>query len=68
MKDSKWKPQLIIIEKPQDNKRRIQNTVKHLRWSFFAKINDCIQTLTIFTKHFILGVSQGCEYASDKTK
>ena len=26
------------------------------------------QPLTIFAKHFILGVSQGCEYASDKTK
>ena len=34
----------------------------------FPKIVDCIQSLTILAKHFILGVSQGCEYASDKTK
>ena len=33
-----------------------------------AKKVDCIQPLTIFAKHFILGVSQGYEYASDKTK
>ena len=33
-----------------------------------AKIVDCIQPLTIFAKHFILGVSQGYEYASDKVK
>ena len=29
---------------------------------------DCIQPLPIFAKHFILRVSQGYEYASDKTK
>ena len=34
----------------------------------FAKIVDCIQPFTIFAEHFILGVSQGYEYASDKTK
>ena len=34
----------------------------------FAKIVDCIQLLTIFSKHFILFVSQSYEYASDKTK
>ena len=33
-----------------------------------AKIVDCIQQLTIFVKHFILDVSQGYEYASDKAK
>ena len=33
-----------------------------------AKIVDCIQPLTIFAKHFILGVLQGYEYASDKVK
>ena len=33
-----------------------------------AKIVDCIQLLTIFAKHFILAVSQGYEYASDKAK
>ena len=32
------------------------------------KIVDCIQTLVIFAKHFILSVSQGYEIASDKTK
>ena len=35
---------------------------------FSTKIVDCIQPLTIFAKHFILGVSQGYEYASDKAK
>ena len=34
----------------------------------FAKIVDCPQPLTIFAEHFILFVSQGYEYASDKTK
>ena len=34
----------------------------------FAKIIDCIQPVTIFAEHFILFVSQGYEYASDKTK
>ena len=29
---------------------------------------DCIQLLTIFPKHFILGVFQGYEYAFDKAK
>ena len=33
-----------------------------------AIIVDCIQPLTFFAKHFILGVSQGYEYASDKAK
>ena len=33
-----------------------------------AKIIGCIQPLTIFMKHFILGISKGYEYASDKTK
>ena len=35
---------------------------------FFTKIIDCIQPLTIFGKHFILGVSQGHKYISDKAK
>ena len=34
----------------------------------FAKVVDCIQPLTIFAKHFVLGVAQGYENASDKTK
>ena len=34
----------------------------------FAEIVDCIQLSTIFTKHYILDVSQGYEYASNKTK
>ena len=33
----------------------------------FVKIVDCIQPLTILEKHFILGLSQGYNYASDKT-
>ena len=34
----------------------------------FAKLVDCFQLLTILAKLFVLGVSQGYEYASDKTK
>ena len=34
----------------------------------FPKIVDCIQPLTIFAKDFLLGLSQGYKYASDKTK
>ena len=37
------------------------------RMELFPKIVDCIQPLTIFAKHFIF-VSQGYEYASEKTK
>ena len=33
-----------------------------------VKIFDCIQPLTIFARDFIFGVSQGYEYAPDKTK
>ena len=39
-----------------DNQRHSQNSAKLLRWSFLQK------QLTVS------GVSQGCEYASDKTK
>ena len=35
---------------------------------FFAKMGVSFQTLTIFPKQFTLGVSQGYEFASDKTK
>ena len=35
---------------------------------FFAEIVDCIHLSTIFAEHFILGVSQGYEYVSNKTK
>ena len=34
----------------------------------FTKIVDCIQPLTIFTKHFMLFFLQGYEYASNKTQ
>ena len=42
--------------------------MKHISWSFFAKLVDCIQPLTIFAKHFILGVPQVYEYVSNNTK
>ena len=42
--------------------------VKFWQVSNFAEIDDFIQLWTIFPKHFILGNSQGYEYASDKTK
>ena len=52
-------------KKSLNNQRRIENPVKYLRSRFLQKQ---WQPLTIFAKHFILGVSQGYEYASDKTK
>ena len=36
--------------------------------AFSTKVVGCIQPLNIFAKHFILGVSHGYEYVSDKTK
>ena len=38
------------------------------KMELFAKVVDCITLLTIFAKHFIIGVSKGYEYASYKTK
>ena len=38
------------------------------KMEFSTKIVDCIQPLTIFAKHLILGVSQSYEYVSDKAK
>ena len=35
---------------------------------FSTKIVGCVQPLNIFAKHFILGISLGYEYVSDKTK
>ena len=51
-----------------DNQRRIQKPVQHLRWRHFAIIVNCIQTLTIFAKHFVLDIFQSYKYASNKTK
>ena len=36
--------------------------------AFSTKIVDCIQPLTNFAKHFILGASQSYEYVSNKAK
>ena len=62
MKDSNWKPQLIMIEKASGES---ETHSEPSETSKFAKTVDCIQPLTFFAKHFILGVSQGYEYASD---
>ena len=50
------------------NQKLIHNPVKHLRWSFFAKIFNNFQLLIIFAKSFILDVSQASGYASAKDK
>ena len=42
--------------------------IKTCKMDLSAKAVDCIQLLTIFAKHFILGVSQGYEYAYDKVE
>ena len=57
MKDSKWKRQETSSEPSETSKME-----------FSAKIVDCIQPLTISAKHFVIGVSQGYEYVSDKAK
>ena len=48
-----------ILNKEQ---RRIQNSVKHQRWSFLQKAVNYIHK---FTKSFILDVLLGSEYASE---
>ena len=65
MKDSKWVPQSIKTKKPS---RWSQTHSEPSDGYFLAKIFGCIQPLALFAKHFILGVLQGYEYASDKTK
>ena len=44
--------------------RRIQNPVKHLKWSVLQKIVNGFQLLTIFAKHSILDVWQGFKTVS----
>ena len=68
MKDSKWKPQLIIIKNVSGYSETYSEPSEKSNMELSAKIVDCIQSLTIFAKHFILVVSQGYEYASDKAK
>ena len=48
--------------------KRIQNPVKHLRWSILQKIFRDFYLLTIFTKQSISSVWQGSEYASGTLK
>ena len=68
MADSKWKRQLIIIEKASGESETHSEPNETSKMELFGKIFDCIQPLTNFAKHFRLGVSQGYEYASDKAK
>ena len=65
LKDSNWKPQLVIIEKACGESETYSEPSETSKMKLFAEIVDCIQPLTIFAKHFSLGVSQGYEYASD---
>ena len=46
--------------------RRIQDLVKHLRWSFFVNIINDLKPLTIFTKSSILDGSQGSVHTSSE--
>ena len=52
MKDSKWKCQLVMIEKASEWYSEPSETSK---MKFSTKIVHCIQPLTIFLKHFMLG-------------
>ena len=46
------------------SQKLIFNPVKHLRWSFFAKIVNSLKALSIFAKSSIVDVRPGCKYAS----
>ena len=59
MKDSKWKPHLIIIEKASGYSETSSEPSERSKMNLSAKIIDCIHPLTIFAKHFILGVLKG---------
>ena len=63
-----WKLNLIthctVPVKVFRTQRRIQNPVKHLRWSFFVKIVNDWKPLTIFPKSSILDGWLGSEYTS----
>ena len=67
MEDSKWQPQFIIIKKTPRQLEMYSEPSKASKIELFTNIVDCIQLLTIFAKHSILGVSQ-VRYASGKTK
>ena len=68
MKDSKWKRQLIIIEKASGYSETYSKPSETSKMGLSSKTVDCIQPSTIFAKHFIVGVLQGYEYDSDKAK
>ena len=68
MEDSKWKSQLIIIEKTFGQSKTYSEPSETSKMQLSAKIIGCIQPFTVFAKHFTLGVSQGYEYTSDKAK
>ena len=53
MKDSKWKRQLIIIEKASGLSETYSEPSETSKMELSAKIVDCIQPLAIFAKHFI---------------
>ena len=44
----------------------IQKPVKRLRCTFFPKIVNCFQPLSISTKSSILDIKQGSEYTSER--
>ena len=50
-----------------DTRKRIQNPVKHLGWSFFEKVVKGFQSLTALAKCSILYVKWGSEYTSGYT-
>ena len=60
MLDSKWNPQLILIENASRKSETYSEPSETSKMELFGKIVDYIST--------VLGASQGCEYASHKTK
>ena len=74
MEDSKWKPQLIKAKNknkkslyPEPLSETYSEPSETSKMELSAKMVDCIQRFTIYAKHLILRVSQGYEYASNKT-
>ena len=57
-------PHKVFLQREQ---RCIRNPVKHLKCSFFTKIND-FKPLTIFSKSSILDIWQVSEYVTGENK
>ena len=58
----------VFLKSPFRMQRRIQNPVKHLRWSFFSNLVKCWKPFTIFTKIALRGFWMRLSNASSLEK